>query len=95
MAISSKTLAQDKYRSSGERTLPFKSRKKMAEAMAEVGVAVAERACASSSRRWTRQGGRGTRVMGTARWPERAGCHGGLYHVDGRFSEPSRDRVEQ
>lgn len=89
MAISSKTLTQDRYRSSGERTLPFKSRKKMAEAIAEVGVAVAERACASSSR------GRGTRVMGTARWPERAGCHGGLYHVDGRFSEPSRDRVEQ
>lgn len=57
MAISSKTLTQDKYRSSGERTLPFKSRKKMAEAMAEAGVAVVVGARASSSRRWTRQGG--------------------------------------
>lgn len=44
MAISSKTLTQDKYRSSGERTLPFKSRKKMAEAMVEAGVAVVVRA---------------------------------------------------
>lgn len=51
MAISSKTSTQDKYRSSGERTLPFKSRKKMAEAMVEDGVAVIEEACASLSRR--------------------------------------------
>lgn len=57
MAISSKTLTQDKHRSSGGRTLPFKSRKKMAEAMVEAEVAVIEGACASSSRRWTMQGG--------------------------------------
>lgn len=50
MAISSKTSTQDKYRSSGERTLPFKSRKKMAEAMVEVGVAVVGRVRVLSSR---------------------------------------------
>lgn len=61
MAISSKTLTEDKYRGSCERTLPFKSRKKMAEAMMEAGVAVVEAVRALSSRRWTRQGEGGAR----------------------------------
>lgn len=58
MAISSKTLTQDKCRSSAEQTLPFKSRKKIAEAMVGAGVAVVE-SVSVSSRLWTRQGGAG------------------------------------
>jgi hypothetical protein len=56
MAISSKTLTEDKYHRSDERTLPFRSRKKMAEAMVGAGVAVVDDVCAVTRRR-TRQGG--------------------------------------